>query len=70
MDVNSNAFRIVSSLTAENKGDRKKTEASRAGGIAGGAARAAKLSPQRRKDIAIKANAARWSKKNEPEIPR
>lgn len=61
MDLNKSAFRIVSSLTTEAKTSTK-IEAGRAGGLVGGRARAAALSPQRRKDIAKKANSARWSK--------
>lgn len=37
----------------------------RLGGKKGGAARAAKLSPERRKEIAQKAAAARWNKEND-----
>lgn len=36
----------------------------RKGGLKGGKARAAKLTPKRRKDIARKAAAKRWSKKD------
>jgi hypothetical protein len=38
------------------------TEANRKGGLKGGKARAAKLTPQERKEIAQKAAAKRWSK--------
>lgn len=38
----------------------------RLGGLKGGKARAAKLSPAKRKAIAKKAAAARWGKKEEP----
>ena len=38
------------------------TEANRKGGIKGGTARAKKLSPERRKEIAKKAAARRWAK--------
>jgi len=59
MDLNVNAFRIVQQITTENKGN-KKSMAGRAGGTVGGPARAMKLTPERRKDIAKKANEARW----------
>lgn len=36
------------------------------GGKKGGKARAAKLSPERRKEIAVKAANARWHKEQEP----
>ncbi len=61
MDVNTNAFRIVQRLTAENKGDAKSL-AGRPGGLKGGRARAAVLSPERRKQIAQKAIEARWNR--------
>lgn len=61
MDLNVNAFRIVRELTAEKKED-KRVVAARAGGRAGGPARAVKLTAQERKDIAVRANKARWNK--------
>jgi len=64
MDLNVNAFRIVKNLTAESKQD-KRTVAARAGGIVGGPARARKLTAKRRKEIAVKANRARWHKQGE-----
>ena len=39
-------------------------ELGKLGGLKGGKARAAKLSPERRKEIAQKAAKARWSKKD------
>jgi hypothetical protein len=62
MDLNVSAFRIVSSLTSESKEDKKST-AARIAGKAGGPARAMKLTPERRKEIALKANTARWKQK-------
>jgi hypothetical protein len=59
MDLNVSAFRIVKTLTTENKDD-KRSFAARAGGKIGGPARARKLTPERRKEIATKANKARW----------
>jgi hypothetical protein len=64
MDLNVNAFRIVRDLTTENKQD-KRVLAARSGGRVGGPARAAKLTAQQRKDIAIKANKARWNRTGE-----
>ena len=40
----------------------KKAESGRKGGLVGGAARAIKITPQRRREIAVKAAAARWTK--------
>jgi len=62
MDLNVSAFRIVQRLTEENK-ETTRTAAGRAGGKAGGRARAAKLSPERLREIAVKANRARWRRK-------
>jgi len=45
--------------------DRRK---GRAGGVKGGAARAAKLTPERRKAIAKKAADKRWAAKSNPAI--
>jgi hypothetical protein len=61
MDLNANAFRIVQSLTAEKKDD-KRASAARIAGRRGGPARAAKLTAEQRKNISIKANQARWRK--------
>ena len=63
MDLNKTAFRIVSTLTAETKKEGE-SGTGRAGGLVGGKARAASLTPQRRRDIAVKANQARSKKKN------
>jgi len=62
MDLNANAFRIVNTLTTE-KQDDKRFAAARAGGVSGGPARARKLTPERRREIAVKANQARWKRK-------
>lgn len=63
MDLNVSAFRIVRQLTTENK-DLKRSSAGRTAGKVGGPARAAKLTPERRKEIAVKANRARWKRKD------
>ena len=61
MDLNTNAFRIVGSLTKENKEDSKVSSA-REAGKKGGNARSAVLTPERRRQIARKAIAVRWGK--------
>jgi hypothetical protein len=61
MDINRNAFRIVQSLT-EQKQESSRARAARKGGRAGGPARASRLSPEERRLIAQKANAARWQR--------
>lgn len=71
-DVNQRAFDVVRRATDEDRDEDqdqdepKKNEAAvalgRLGGLKGGKARAAKLSPARRREIARKAAAARWKK--------
>lgn len=64
MDLNTNAFRIVQSLTNENKEDRKTSEAASKAGKRGGRARAMALSDERRKEIAINAVRTRWKNRS------
>ena len=61
-DVIGNAVHVMRIATGQAKetGTAATTEASRAGGLKGGAARAKALSPGKRKEIAKKAAAARW----------
>jgi len=68
-DINEKAFSIVRQLTGEepkpNPDEGKNpaaVELGRLGGLKGGKARAAKLSPKRRKEMARKAAKARWAK--------
>ncbi|MGF7074769.1 hypothetical protein [Mucilaginibacter sp. 3215] len=65
-DLNESAFFILEQITSE---DRPKNEAAvtlgRAGGLKGGKARANSLTSERRKEIAKKAAAKRWGKKDE-----
>ena len=64
VDLNSNAHRIVSFLTDENKkGNKRSGNASKAGKV-GGPARAISLSRERRVEIGAKAAAVRWGKKD------
>lgn len=62
MDLNKTAFRIVKSLTEEDKASTSRSRAARIGGKAGGPARARQLTAEKRHEIAVKANRARWSK--------
>jgi hypothetical protein len=66
-DFNARAFQTVAILTGtapppEEKPEKDPAAVSfgRRGGLKGGKARAASLSPQRRREIAKKAAAARW----------
>lgn len=67
-DINEIAFRVVSEATSEESPERKpeKNPAAvalgRLGGKKGGKARAEKLTPEQRKEIARIAASARWKK--------
>ena len=64
-DTNQLAKYIVDLATGEAPPDSEPTErqvASRAGGLKGGEARAAKLTPEKRSEIAKRAAARRWGK--------
>lgn len=67
-DVIANAVRVMQIATGEaqeeyERQDDSKDKAAQALGRKGGAARAASLKPERRKEIAKKASQARWGKK-------
>jgi len=66
-DLNETAFFILQQITEENPVEYTKNEAAvalgRLGGLKGGKARADKLTPERRKEIAQKAAQKRWGKK-------
>jgi hypothetical protein len=61
-DLNQVAARIVAESTADGKNPAA-VMLGRLGGLKGGKARAAALSPKKRKQIARKAAATRWKKK-------
>lgn len=70
-DVNARAFDIVTQATAPNEGttqsesdlvSRVMRQMGRKGGLKGGKARADSMTPERRREIAAKAAAARWKK--------
>ena len=58
------AFDVVQRATGEVTApvSSKKQESGRKGGLIGGQARAIKMTPQRRREIAVKAAAVRWKK--------
>jgi hypothetical protein len=63
MDLNVRAFRTVQeALKDKPTSEDGKRAASRRGGLAGGPARAASMSAERRAEIAKKANTVRWKK--------
>jgi len=66
MDLNKLAADIVNQATGGQEADDARNPAAvalgRLGGLKGGKARAASLSPKERRDIAKKAAAARWKK--------
>lgn len=60
-DVIGNAVKVMRIATGEEPGDADAPkEPGRKGGLKGGPARAAALSPERRKEIAGKAARSRW----------
>lgn len=68
-DVNEIAFRVVSGATGEKPEERPKNQAAvqlgRLGGLKGGKARAANLTPEQRSEIAQRAARVRWSRPDE-----
>jgi len=66
-DINEIAARVVGGLTEAGLDTTGKNPAAvalgRLGGLRGGKARASKLSPRKRKQIARKAARARWNRK-------
>ena len=71
-DSNEIAFRVMQSATGEipvdeaNEKNPAAVELGRLGGLKGGKARAARLTPEQRSEIARKAAIARWSGRNLP----
>jgi hypothetical protein len=63
-DLNQLAYSIVRQATGEEPKPEEsaKAKVGRTGGLKGGASRAAKLTPERRAEIAKKAAATRWKK--------
>jgi hypothetical protein len=65
-DLNRLAAAIVGDATDENETptepETQRARAGRAGGLKGGESRAKRLTPERRREIAKKAAAARWAK--------
>ena len=62
-DFSVNAFRVVQEATGQLKGGFDARAMGRLGGLKGGVARAEKLSPERRREIAVKGARARWGVK-------
>ena len=59
-DFSVTAFRVVQEATGQVKGGFDAKALGRLGGLKGGIARAASLTPERRTEIAKKAALARW----------
>lgn len=68
-DLNRLAASIVGEATDEtpSKPESQQARAGRLGGVKGGEARAKKLPPERRREIAKKAAASRWGQGKGPE---
>ncbi|MFC1989746.1 hypothetical protein ACFLVW_04220 [Chloroflexota bacterium] len=60
-DFSVTAFRVVQEATGQVKGGFEARALDRLGGLKGGVVRAARLTPERRVEIAKKAALARWS---------
>jgi hypothetical protein len=65
VDLNTNAHRIVTTLTERDSETAAKSEARRVAGKAGGAARARALTDAERKQIELAGSKARWPKKKD-----
>jgi hypothetical protein len=61
-DLNRMAARIVQESTEDAPAKTRAQASGRTGGLKGGKARAAKMTPERRSEIARKAARARWSR--------
>ncbi|MBA3807932.1 MAG: histone H1 [Solirubrobacterales bacterium] len=59
-DLNSMAFRVMQHATEPREKPTPAQVSGRNGGLKGGKARAEKLTPEKRSEIARKAAAARW----------
>jgi hypothetical protein len=70
-DINLIAAKIVGQVVGSNVAQKNQAavELGRLGGLKGGRARADKLSPERRKEIARKAARARWEKRGRNKKP-
>ncbi len=72
-DINEAAYRFVREATEKHPPERPKNPAAvelgRLGASRGGKGRAAKLSPETRKEIARKAAQTRWARPVEEEVP-
>lgn len=66
-DMNILAFEVVRELTHDPSEGKKpsQVESGKRGGLKGGPARKAKLTPERRREIARQAARARWGKSGE-----
>jgi hypothetical protein len=69
-DLNQSAFNIVQQVTKQAKAEPEKNPAAvalgRLGGLKGGKARAAALTSEKKREIAIKAAKSRWKSPKRP----
>jgi hypothetical protein len=65
-DLNQMAYRVMQHATEPQAPETPAQRTGREGGLKGGKARARKLSPEQRSEIARKAAQARWKKDAEP----
>lgn len=64
-DINTTAFDIVQQAVGETPPPTPRQVASKKGGLKGGAARMATLTPEQRADMARLAATVRWKKKDQ-----
>jgi hypothetical protein len=67
-DLNQMAYRVVQHATEAEEPETSAQRTGRNGGLKGGKARAEKLTPERRSEIARKAAQARWGKQAQRSI--
>ncbi len=60
-DLNQMAYRVVQHATEPQESEKPSQVSGRKGGLRGGKARADKLTPEQRSEIARKAARARWA---------
>jgi hypothetical protein len=66
MDLNTMAAKVIAKTVERDPVESTAQKNGRRGGLKGGSARAAKLTPEQRSEIARKAATARWARKDAP----
>lgn len=69
MDLNQMAHRVIQHATQPQEPETPAQLTGREGGLKGGKARAQRLSPEQRSEIARKAAQARWGQEQPADVP-